>query len=315
MQKKTSLTLSIVIPVHNEAENVGRLHQEIVATLAQTTIEAEIIFVDDGSTDDTAGIIKTLHPVKLIVLRKNFGQTSAMDAGIKAAKNDYIITMDGDGQNDPADIPKLIAYLEEHDLDVVSGWRIHRKDAFLKKLTSRGANLLRYVLIHDGIHDSGCTLKVYKRVCFQHIYLYGEMHRFIPAILKIKGFKIGEIPVNHRPRKSGVSKYNWHRTIKGFLDMIGVWFWNKFAMRPLHLLGGSGLMLAFFALLAGLKTIYEYFEGQSLSDTLWPLITIFLAITGFLMIIAGLLADMLAKIYYERTNDAPYAVKEVVENE
>lgn len=314
MQKKPSLTLSIVIPVHNEAENVSQLHREIVATLAHTNAEAEIIIVDDGSTDNTANVIKTLHPVKLIVLRKNFGQTSAMDAGIKVAKNDYIITMDGDGQNDPADISKLIAYLQEHDLDVVSGWRVHRKDSFLKKFTSRGANLLRYVLIHDGIHDSGCTLKLYKRVCFQNVSLYGEMHRFIPAILKIKGFKIGEIPVNHRPRTRGVTKYNWRRTIKGFLDMIGVWFWNKFAMRPLHLLGGSGLTLVLFAFIAGLKTIYEYIIGQSLSDTLWPLITIFLAITGFLMIIAGLLADMLAKIYYERTSDTPYSIKEVVEN-
>lgn len=314
MPKNPSLTLSIVIPVHNEAENVIQLHQEIVDALAQNNAEVEIIFIDDGSTDSTAYVIKTLHPVKLIILRKNFGQTSAMDAGIKVAKNDYIITMDGDGQNDPADIPKLIAYLEEHDLDVVSGWRLHRKDSFLKRFTSRGANLLRHILIHDGIHDSGCTLKVYKRVCFQNVSLYGEMHRFIPAILKIKGFKIGEIPVNHRPRTRGVTKYNWRRTIKGFLDMIGVWFWNKFAMRPLHLLGGSGLMLVFFAFLAGLKTIHEYFKGQSLSDTLWPLITIFFAITGFLMIIAGLLADMLAKIYYERTSDTPYSVKEVVEN-
>jgi glycosyltransferase involved in cell wall biosynthesis len=307
-------TISVIIPVFNEEENVKKLHDEVVDTCTGHEIPYEVIFVDDGSSDKTARIIKSLKPVRLIRLRKNFGQTSATDAGIKAAQNDYIITMDGDGQNDPADIPKLIAHLEENDLDVVSGWRVKRKDSFFKKFASRGANLLRYVLIHDGIHDSGCSLKVYKRICFENISLYGEMHRFIPAILKIKGYKIGEIPVNHRPRTRGVTKYNWRRTIKGFLDMIGVWFWNKFAMRPLHLLGDSGLVLMFFAFLSGLKTIQEYFNGQSLSDTLWPIVTIFLAITGFLLIIAGLLADMLSKIYYERTNDNPYSIKEVVEN-
>jgi glycosyltransferase involved in cell wall biosynthesis len=311
---ESSKSISVVVPIFNEAGSITDLHNEVVDVCKKAGYTVELIFVDDGSTDNTVEVAKTLKPVKLIRFRKNFGQTSAMDAGIKAAQNDYIITMDGDGQNDPADIPKLIAHLEENDLDVVSGWRVNRKDSFFKKFASRGANLLRYVLIHDGIHDSGCSLKVYKRICFKNISLYGEMHRFIPAILKIKGYKIGEIPVNHRPRTRGTTKYNWRRTIKGFLDMIGVWFWNKFAMRPLHLLGGSGLVLMFFAFLAGLKTIQEYFKGQSLSDTLWPIVTIFLAITGFLLIIAGLLADMLSKIYYEQTRDTTYSIKEVVEN-
>jgi len=222
-------SISVVVPVFNEEGNVEELHKEIIDTCEKAGIEYEIIFVDDGSSDRTVEICKTLKPLRLICLRRNFGQTAAMDAGIKAAKNDYIVTMDGDRQNDPADIPKLVDYLEKNNLDVVSGWRKHRKDTFFKKFTSRGANLLRSIIVKDGIHDSGCSLKIYKRECFKGINLYGEQHRFIPAILKIKGFKVGEMVVNHRARTAGVTKYNWHRTVKGFVDMISVWFWNKFA--------------------------------------------------------------------------------------
>ena len=160
-------------------------------------------------------------------MRKNFGQTAAMDAGIKAAQYDYIVTMDGDRQNDPADIPKLVKYLEDNNLDIVSGWRKNRKDTVMKKFTSRVANFLRGIIVKDHIHDSGCSLKIYKKECFDHINLYGEMHRFIPALLKIKGFEVGEVVVNHRPRTAGVTKYNWKRTVKGFVDMISLWFWSK----------------------------------------------------------------------------------------
>lgn len=237
--------VSIVVPVYNEEGNVAKLHQEIKEVCESNQYEYEIIFVNDGSSDRTEEICKTLRPLKYIGLRRNFGQTAAMDAGIKAAQYEYIVTMDGDRQNDPSDIPMMIQYLEENDLDVVSGWRKHRKDTVMKKFTSRGANFLRHILVHDGIHDSGCSLKVYRKECFDHVNLYGEQHRFIPAILKIKGFKVGEVVVNHRPRTAGKTKYNWKRTIKGFVDMISVWFWNKYSTRPLHLLGGMGFI--FFA--------------------------------------------------------------------
>lgn len=306
--------ISIVIPVFNEADSIESLHQELLDLCKQKNYNYEIIFVDDGSTDSTEKIIKQLTPVKAIFLRKNFGQTAAMDAGIKAARYEYIVTMDGDLQNDPADIPALLTYLEDHNLDVVSGWRKNRYDSIAKRVISRGANFLRYMIVKDGIHDSGCSLKVFRRTCFENITLYGEMHRFIPAILKIKGFKIGERVVNHRPRKAGQTKYNWKRTIKGAIDMISVWFWHKYAIRPLHLMGGMGLFLGGVGGLFGIKTLWLYFRGVNLSSTLEPLLTVFFSIAGLQLFICGLLADILIKIYYEKTTDVPYAFKEIFEN-
>lgn len=307
-------TISVIIPVFNEEENVQELYNEIVDICTKSLYKYEIIFVDDGSTDNSAEIIKRLSPVCLIRFRKNFGQTAAMDAGIKHAKSDYIITMDGDRQNDPGDIPKMILFLEQNDLDVVSGWRKKRKDGFWKKFISRGANLLRSVLIKDGIKDSGCSLKVYKRECFQQISLYGEMHRFIPAILKIKGYKIGQVEVNHRPRIKGKTKYNWRRTFKGFIDMISVWFWNKFAVRPLHLLGGIGLFFLLVGSIFAFTTVYTFFDkSQDLSDTLLPIMTIFFIITGLLLFVLGLISDILIKSYYETTRDGSYNIREIIE--
>ena len=262
--------ISIVIPLFNEAENLKELHSQLLNVCTKYQYTFEIIFVDDGSTDQTQSLIDSLTPVKYIRFRKNFGQTAALDAGIKEAQYEYIITMDGDLQNDPNDIPRLIHHLERNDLDVVSGWRKKRKDVFLKKFSSRGANLLRKILIKDGIHDSGCTLKAYKRECFEEVSIFGEMHRFIPAVLRIKGFCVGELEVNHRPRIRGKSKYNWRRTIKGFIDMISVWFWSKYAVRPLHLLGGIGFLFIFLGCICGLISIYQYAKGISMSDSAFP---------------------------------------------
>lgn len=314
-QARTNMSeISIVVPVFNEKDNVAELHREIKEVCDENGYIYEIILIDDGSTDGTYNIAKNLSPVKCIRLRKNFGQTAAMDAGIKEAKYKYIVTMDGDRQNDPKDIPNLIKHLETNDLDIVSGWRRKRKDTLLKKFTSRGANLLRLILIKDEIHDSGCSLKIYKKECFESISLYGEMHRFIPAILKIKGFKIGEIEVNHRPRTAGKTKYNWKRTVKGFIDMISVWFWNKYAVRPLHLLGGAGMFLTFLAGITGIITVAQFFQGIDLSDSVWPILTVFLGLTGIQLFTTGLIADMLSKNYYETTKDSSYSVKEIVEN-
>jgi glycosyltransferase involved in cell wall biosynthesis len=308
-------SLSIVIPVYNEKENIADLHREITAVCTRNQYPFEIIIVDDGSSDGTVEEIKTLTPVRYIRFRKNFGQTAAMDAGIKNAKNDYIITIDGDRQNDPEDIPMMISYLENNDLDVVVGWRKSRKDGFLKKFVSRGANFLRKLLINDEIHDSGCSLKVYKKECFENVTLYGEMHRFIPALLKIKGFAIGEIVVNHRPRVAGKTKYNWRRTFKGFIDIISVWFWRKYAVRPLHLLGGAGLLSFLLGVLSGFYSLYYYFTTGKVGNTAWPIFSAFLLITGITLFFLGLLADILMKSYYESTKDRPYHIKEVIEND
>jgi glycosyltransferase involved in cell wall biosynthesis len=235
-----------------------------------------------------------------------------MDAGIKMAKYDYIVTMDGDRQNDPADIPTMIDYLVENDLDVVSGWRKHRKDTFMKKFTSRGANLLRHILINDGIHDSGCSLKVYRKECFEHVNLYGEQHRFIPAILEIKGFKVGEMVVNHRPRTSGKTKYNWKRTVKGFVDMISVWFWNKYSTRPLHLLGGMGFVFLLIGGCCGIWSMALFAIGKKMSTNIFPpLLTIFFIIIGILLFIFGLMSEILVKTYYGTGVDSSYSIKEI----
>ncbi|MBN2717602.1 MAG: glycosyltransferase family 2 protein [Deltaproteobacteria bacterium] len=307
-------SVSIVVPIFNEEENIVLLHQDIKAVCEKNNYDYEIIFVDDGSTDKSAFVAKQLAPLRYVRLRRNFGQTAAMDSGIKAATKEYIITMDGDRQNDPSDIPNLISYLKLHDLDVVSGWRLKRQDSFSKKFFSRGAWLLRRLIVGDDIHDSGCSLKIYKRECFSNLTLYGEMHRFIPAVLKIQGFKIGEITVNHRPRTAGVTKYNWRRAFKGFVDMVAVWFWNRYSVRPLHLLGTLGIFLLLFGFGFSVWTIIEFFEGQSLSDTVLPLLSAVFLLSGVQIFLFGILGDMMSKTYFETGQGNSYSIKEIFEN-
>jgi glycosyltransferase involved in cell wall biosynthesis len=307
-------SISIVVPIFNEAENMVQLHEEIKAVCEEEEYDYEIIFVDDGSTDNSSELAKKLIPLKYIQLRRNFGQTAAMDSGIKAARKEFIITMDGDRQNDPTDIPRLIEHLQKNKLDVVSGWRNKRKDTFSKKFFSRGAWLLRRVIVGDDIHDSGCSLKIYRRECFNHLTLYGEMHRFIPAVLKIQGFKLGEIPVNHRARTAGVTKYNWRRAFKGFVDMVAVWFWNRYSVRPLHLLGTMGILLLFAGIIFSGWTIWEYFHGQSLSDTVLPLLSALFLLSGLQVFLFGILGDMLSKTYFESGQSSSYSVKQTFEN-
>jgi glycosyltransferase involved in cell wall biosynthesis len=304
--------LSVVVPLYNEEGNVKLLHQKIAEAVTKIGRPFEIIFVDDGSRDKTLEECKDLSPLKLIVFRKNFGQTAAFDAGFKAASGEVIVTLDGDLQNDPADIPLLLAKMEE-GYDVVSGWRHKRKDSLSKKVFSRGANLLRKVLVKDNIHDSGCSLKAYKRECFEHVDLFGEMHRFIPAILELQGFKVGEVKVSHHPRVHGVTKYNWRRGIKGFVDMINIWFWRKYASRPVHLFGGGGLILS---LLGTVVLIWMAIEklvlGASLSERIWPLIGVFLVLVGIQLFVFGLLSDLVMRNYYQVRRTMNYSIKETI---
>jgi glycosyltransferase involved in cell wall biosynthesis len=300
--------------VFNEEGNIAELHDEIKSVCERERYAYEIIFVDDGSTDKTSHIAQTLIPVKYIRLRRNFGQTAAMDAGIRNAKYDYIVTMDGDRQNDPEDIPKLAVYALENDLDIVSGWRKKRMDSCMKKFFSRVANLLRAIIVKDGIHDSGCSLKIYRRECFEQITLYGEMHRFIPALCKIKGFTVGEIEVNHRPRLYGTTKYNYKRAFKGFLDMLSLWFWGKFASRPLHLFGFFGLLSVGASWVCGLISLVLYAQRGKISDTGWLIVMALFFLSGLQMFIFGLLADIASKTYRETTRDKAYSVKTILEN-
>lgn len=310
--KKTEI--SVVVPVFNEEDNVEKLHTKIKEECAKLGRTFEIIFINDGSTDRTAEKCRNLSPLRLINFRKNYGQTAAFDAGFQAARGEVIITMDGDLQNDPADIAKLLEKMDE-GFDVVSGWRFERKDSLSKKIFSRGANLLRKVFMQDKIHDSGCSLKAYKRECFEDLELFGEMHRFIPALLEIDGFKVGEVKVSHHPRISGVTKYNWKRAFKGFVDMVSIWFWRKFANRPLHLFGASGMALSF---LGGLILIWMFVEkvffGESIGERIWPMIGVMLVLVGVQLFISGLLADILIKNYFKAKNHRGYNIREIIEN-
>ena len=307
--------ISIIVPLYNEEGNVEKLHNEIFETARQHKLSFELILVNDASTDNTLEIAKKMHPVKIINFRAWFGQTAAMDAGIKAAKGEIIVTMDGDLQNDPRDIPRLLEKMDE-GFDVVSGWRKNRQDPFSKKILSRGADKLRKILVNDRINDSGCTLKAFKKECFKGVDLYGEMHRFIPALLKIKGYKIDEIVVNHRERIAGKTKYDWKRLFKGLLDLTSVWFWRKFSNRPLHLFGGLGFFMSFVGSVLLVWMAFEkVFFQTPISNRIWPMIGVFLIILGFQFIVSGLLADILIKTYYQTKKEKNYSIKEVIENE
>ena len=313
----SNISISIVIPVYNEAENIGKLFEETKAVceagIDGHPFDYEIIIVDDGSVDGTDRVCRSLSPLTYIRFRKNYGQTSALDCGFKAASKDLIAAMDGDGQNDPADIPEMIRFLMKNDLDVVSGWRRSRQDSFMKRFVSRGANLLRYMIIHDGIHDSGCTLKIYRRECFEDLTLFGEQHRFIPALLKIRGFEVGEMEVNHRPRLNGRSKYSLLRIVKGFLDMLSVWFWSKYASRPLYLLGGLSLVFFILAIVFGGWTVVGYFLTRHMRYFIIQMILAgFSFIAGMLLMITGLLGEMMMKTYFNTQGTLPYRVKEKV---
>lgn len=306
--------LSIVGSLYNDEDNVKELHKKIVEACQKLGKTFEIVLVNDGSKDKTLDNCRGLSPLKIINFRKNFGQTAGFDAGIKEARGDIVITIDTDLQNDPADIRLLLEEMNRGNYDVVSGWRWKRKDSFMKRFFSRGANILRKILINDNIHDSGCSLKAYKRECFKDIDLFGEMHRFIPAILELQGYKVGEVKVNHYPRIHGKTNYNWKRTIKGFVDMISIWFWRKYANRPLHLFGGTGIIFS----LAGLgiliwMAIEKIFYGASLAEKIWPLVGIFLILVGIQLFVSGLLADILIKNYYKERKQMNYSIKEIIE--
>lgn len=309
--------ISVVIPTYNEEESVIPLYEELVAVIPRLGKTYEIIFVDDGSTDSTFQRLHALHEedarVKIVKFRSNFGQSAALKAGFDHASGDIIITMDADLQNDPQDIPQMIEQLERDDLDVVCGWRYNRRDPFFKRFVSKGANRLRRALTDETVHDSGCTLRIYKRACIKDLDLYGELHRYIPAMLKWKGYKVGEIKTNHRERKLGTTKYNWKRLFKGFLDLIVVTFWQKYSLRPIHIFGGAGLLMGIVGSVITLYLVMQrLFFGMSLSDRPLFLVGIFFVLVGVQFIATGLLADIVVKIYYGQKDRKNYLVERVV---
>jgi glycosyltransferase involved in cell wall biosynthesis len=317
-EKQKPVEISIVIPAYNEEENIKELHTRLTNVLHTITENYEILFVDDGSTDNSFGILKGINKgdkkVKVIKFRRNFRQSAAISAGFDYSKGDVIITMDSDLQNDPGDIPKLLDELEKEDYDVVCGWRFDRADTMLKKLFSRIANRLRRRFTAEDIHDSGCTLRAYKRECIADLELYGEMHRYIPALLLWKGYKIGEVKVRHHERKHGKTKYSWRRIIKGFLDLIVVIFWQKYSARPIHVFGGLGLLLSVIGGIVSLYLVFlRLFFGMGLADRPLFLVSIFMVIVGVQFVVTGVLADIMLKVYYGQKERKPYLVEAVVE--
>lgn len=285
--------------------------------MSGTGKEYEIIFVDDGSSDKTFEELKSLHEkdkrVRVIKLRRNFGQSAAMSAGIEHARGKVIITIDADLQNNPADIPLLLEELEK-GYDVVSGWRHNRHDPLSKRLFSKLANFIRGKLTTESIHDSGCTLKAYRADSLKDLELYGEMHRYIPAILSWKGYKIGEVKVAHRPRIHGKTKYSWQRIIKGLLDLILITFWQRYSLRPMHVSGGLGLILATAGtVLGGYLGIQRIFFDHDLADRPLFLMAILMVIVGIQFISFGVLADIMIRVYYKQAGRKTYVIEDLVE--
>ena len=286
MNASQDIAFSIVLPVYNEGENIDNSYRELVACLDALGTGYEIIMVDDGSTDDSwakiSALAKNDRRIKALSFRRNFGQTAAMAAGFDVAVGEVVIPLDADLQNDPADIPKLLARLAE-GYDVVSGWRRDRKDKLLlRKVPSLLANRLISRLTGVHLHDYGCTLKAYRREVLSRISLYGELHRFVPALASMVGAKVTEIPVNHRPRRAGVSKYGIDRTLRVILDLVTVKFLLKYSVRPMQLFGRWGAWTFLAAGISGLTTLYmKFFEGLSMNRN--PL----LVLTAFLMFIAA----------------------------
>lgn len=308
--------LSVVIPVYNEEKNVAQLHRELSEALQKVKLRHEIIFVDDGSRDGTFAALKQVYSsnpnVRVVRLRRNFGQTAAMSAGLGHAKGDVIVTMDGDLQNDPADIPALLDKIRE-GFDVVSGWRFKRKDALLSKvLPSLLSNWLARVLTGVHIHDYGCSLKAYRREAVSGLRLYGEMHRYIPAIVAMDGYSVAEVRVNHRPRAHGKSKYDLTRLMKGLLDLLYIKFWTTYGTRPLHLFGLLGFFQYFLAFLIFAEQLVKAFLIRSLNIGPLLLLSVMLVITGTLFILFGFLGEIMIRTYYAGAGE-PYAVESVLE--
>ncbi|MCL4557331.1 MAG: glycosyltransferase family 2 protein [Deltaproteobacteria bacterium] len=309
--------LSVIIPVFNEAESVGKLYAELKDVIGLHHYDAEIVFVDDGSTDATLKNLKRIasddRTVKVVSFRRNYGQTPAMSAGIENAGGRIIVTMDADLQNDPHDIPAMIALIES-GYDLVSGWRKPRRDKFLvRTLPSMVANHIIGIVTGVRLHDFGCTLKAYKADILKGIKLYGEMHRFIPVYAAGMGASIAEIQTHHRPRHYGKTHYGFMKTIKVLLDLLTVKFLADFSTRPLHLFGGSGLMFMLASFFIGVYVLYEKFHLHVFAyRNPLLLLAVFLFLIGFELILIGLIAELIIRLYHESMSNPVYTIKEKI---
>lgn len=308
-----STYLSIIIPVFNEEESIPLLHERLSRVLKMQDFSYEVIYVDDGSTDGTFAQLQSLSArdpqVRVIQLRRNFGQTAAIAAGVDHSTGKVLVFMDGDLQNDPVDIPRLLAKLNEGH-DVVSGWRKNRQDAQLsRKLPSLLANRLISRVTGVHLHDYGCTLKAYRWEVFQHVHLYGEMHRFLPAYAALAGASIAEIAVNHHPRRFGVSKYGISRTVRVILDLVTLKFLGRYGTRPLHAFGVPGLFSILLGAITFVGLLGQRIFGRRNRST--SLLSLPLGLVGFGLqcIMMGISAELLARTYYESQGKSTYVVR------
>jgi glycosyltransferase involved in cell wall biosynthesis len=311
-----SARLSVLVPVYNEAENLKALAAEISSALAALPFSCETIFIDDGSRDASYEIITEIaksHPgFKGLRLGRNTGQTAALAAGIRHASGELIACLDADLQNNPADIAQLVAKMDE-GYDVVSGWRKDRQDPWLTRiLPSHIANAIISWVTGVHLHDYGCTLKLYRASYLKPIRLYGEMHRFVPALVGFLGARIAEIPVSHRPRLRGHSKYGLSRTFKVMLDLLTVKFMDSFMAKPIYLFGGGGIAISALGMLMAAFTLYKKIAlGVFVKDQPLFQISIFLCLVGFQLILLGLLAEILIRIYFDIKDKPSYFVREM----
>jgi len=309
--------VSVVVPLLNEQDNIGPLYKQITQTL-KDKYDYEIIFVDDGSRDNSFDILADLQKADnrmlVISFRKNFGQTAALSAGFAHSQGKIIIAIDADLQNDPADIPDMIARLNE-GFDVVSGWRKKRHDnAITRLLPSKIANWVISRITGVKLHDYGCTLKVYRREVLEEIKLYGEMHRFIPALASWSGARIAEMTVNHRPRTAGKTKYGIGRTLKVILDLITVKFLGSFSTKPIYIFGGLGMASGIGAIASGWFVVYQKFSKDfAINRNPLLVLTTLLITTTIQFILMGLLAELLVRTYHESQNRPTYVIKEILE--
>ncbi len=313
------VALSVLVPVYNEVENVVPLHQELDAVLRPTGMTYELIFVDDGSTDGTRKRLLEIQDrdpdhVRAAFLRRNCGQTAALSAALDLARGDVLVPMDGDRQNDPADIPRLLETLNQ-GYDVVSGWRKDRKDKWLtRRVPSQAANSIIARLSGVKLHDFGCTLKAYRRSVLEGVRLYGEMHRFIPIFASWQGGKVTEQVVNHRPRTAGKTKYGLGRTFNVVLDLILIRYLQRYAQRPIHLFGRIGLWAIFFSGLMFLLMLYYKYvftPPKSFVETPLPLLVVMFFLAGLNSIMIGVLAEVVMRTYYESQHKTTYLMGEV----
>jgi glycosyltransferase involved in cell wall biosynthesis len=309
--------VSVFLPVYNEEPNLLPLHGKLDASLRALGRSAEIVYVDDGSTDGSLRVLKELanvdRRVRVVALRRNYGQTAAMAAGIDAARGKVLIPMDADLQNDPADILRLLQKLDE-GYDVVSGWRKDRKDKLLtRKIPSMIANKLISWIGGVPLHDYGCSLKAYRRESLQDVRLYGEMHRFIPIYASWAGARVSEIPVEHHPRTMGKSKYGLSRTLKVVFDLMTIKFMASYQTKPIYVFGSFGMLTFVISLLAGLYAVFlKLFHRADFVQTPLPILAIVMFAVGIQFLLMGLLAEMLVRTYHESQAKSIYSVRERV---